>query len=98
MDECSTYARMKYVLTREMPDSKLHKVLKLTEIWKERFGEINEDEKINLFGQEHITYEDLISMPLKDVTKAQCLYVFEDELSNWAILKRYGIVLPDESL
>lgn len=50
MNECSTFARMKYVLTREMPDSKLHKVLKLTEIWKERFGEINEDEKINLFG------------------------------------------------
>lgn len=57
MNQTSMFARMKYVLTREMPDSKLHKVLKLTEMWKHRFGEVNEDEKINLFGQEHITFQ-----------------------------------------
>lgn len=50
INDSSTFAKMKYVLTREMPDSKLHKVLKLTEIWKDKFGDVDEDEEINLFG------------------------------------------------
>jgi hypothetical protein len=48
--DTSTFARMKYVLVREMPDSKLHKVLKLTDIWKTSFGSLNEEETISLLG------------------------------------------------
>ena len=32
------------------------------------------------------------------ITKQQCLYVFENELSNWAILESYGIELPEDAL
>lgn len=101
MKESSTFARMKYVLTRDMPDSKLHKVLKLSEIWKDRFGKIDEEENINLIGfVEDIDYKTLLDRYERGeaITKHQCMHVYESELSNWAIMKTYGIDLPDDAL
>jgi len=60
INESSQLARMKYILTHELPDSKLHKVLKLNEMWKSKFVDVDLNETINFGNDDKCTFDELL--------------------------------------
>ena len=65
-------------------------------MWKNKFVDVDLNETINFNMNDKCTFDELLKWGPEKLTKAKCIYVLENELSNWAILQRYGIDIPNK--